>query len=192
MLQHLPHSLRLAALLLMLLMLGTFWSTASHAQVYRCGNTYSDAPCPGNQIQIIDAQPAVSNPEHPDQQPIFLCRLGQRQFWSAQSCQSQNASLVSSQSVARHWSWEQQHQHAQRLWQQAQRSTPHRADIPHHADTSTSAQRQRARPDCAQADRRIRKLDEMGRRGGSSGFMDRIREERKDLRDWQFRAGCGK
>lgn len=161
-----------------------------HAQVYRCGNTYSDEPCTTGSAQIVEVQPAVSNNARAPEQPIFLCRLGQRQFWSAQSCQSQNASMLRSQSVPQNWSWEQQWKHAEREWQNAQRNTPSPSVMPHRADTSASAQRKRARPDCAQAAQRIKKLDEMGRRGGSSSFMDRIRTERKDLRDWQFSAGC--
>lgn len=169
------------------------WASApsgSHAQVYRCGNTYSDAPCASGTTRIVEVEPAVSDNTRAAQQPIYLCRLGKRQFWSAQSCQSQNASMLRSQSVSKDWSWEQQWKHAEREWQRAQRNTPSPAATPHYADTSASAQRKRARPDCAQAEQRIKKLDEMGRRGGSSSFMDRIRTERKELRDWQFNAGC--
>ena len=98
--------------------------------------------------------------------------------------------MLNSQSVPEHWTWDQQYQHAERQWKKAQRNTVIQAPQTHHADTSQLAQRRRARPDCAQAEQRIKRLDDMARRGGSAQYMERIRAERKETRDWQFRAGC--
>jgi len=167
---------------------GAVLPVPSHAQVYRCGNAYSDEPCHG--AQAVDVQPAVENQGGNAQTSVFLCRLGQRQFWSAQSCQSHNATMLSSQTVPHHWTWEQQWKHAEREWNSAERRTSVQAPLTHHADTSQLAQRRRARPDCASTEQRIRQLDNMARKGGSSSYMERIREERKALRDGQFRAGC--
>lgn len=159
-----------------------------HAQVYRCGNTYSDAPCQG--AQAVDLAPPVQSHGGKASSTVFLCRLAQRQFWSAQSCQSHNATMLRSQPVPSTWTWEQQWKHAEREWQQAERRTATQAPLTHHADTSDLAQRRRAWPDCASAEQRIRQLDAMGRRGGSADYMERLREERKETRDWQFRVGC--
>lgn len=167
---------------------GACLSTPSHAQVYHCGNTYSDEPCQG--AQALDVQPSVQSHGGKASNSVFLCRLGERQFWSPQSCQSHNATMLRSQSVPKNWTWEQQWKHAEREWQQAERRTAAQAPLTHHADTSQLAQRRRARPDCAQADQRIRQLDDMGRRGGSVEHMERIRAERKETRDRQFRVGC--
>lgn len=163
--------------------------SAAQAQVYRCGSSYSDEPCKGS--QPIDLQPSVEVHENTStSSTVFLCRLGQRQFWSPQTCQAHNASTLHRQSVPKSWTWQQQWQHAQKEWRNAEHRTAAQAPLTHHADTSQLAQRQRARPDCAQSEQRIRQLDEMGRQGGSASFMERLRRERKELRDWQFRVGC--
>lgn len=159
-----------------------------YAQVYRCGSSYSDAPCPN--AQALDVAPPVQHHESHTRSTVFLCRLGERQFWSSQSCQSHNASMLRSQTVPRDWSWEQQQKHAEREWQRAERRTAAQAPLTHHADTSQLAQRRRARPDCASAEQRIRQIDAMGRQGGSAAYMERLRAERQATRDGQFRAGC--
>ena len=172
----------------MVLMVWLLWPAAGQAQVYRCASSYSDTPCPGSTALTL-SEP-VQLDEDPTHSHVFLCRLGQRQFWSAQTCQMQAATIVYRHRVPRDWSWEQQWQQAERAWQQAQRQHPARAATVHPADTSQRAQQQRARPDCAQAEQRIRQLDAMARQGGTPRFMDRIRAERKEVRDWQFRADC--
>ena len=168
-------------------LLGMLLPHTLHAQVYRCGNSYSDAPCQGAKHIERQAPLQADASAHSD---VFLCRLGDRHFWSAQSCQSQNASMLHRQSVPRHWTWEQQHQHAQREWLRAQRQTAAKKQPPHHTNTRERAQRRTQHLDCSSAEQRIRQLDEMGRRGGSVRYMERLRSERKELRDGQFRAGC--
>ena len=46
------------------------------------------------------------------------------------------------------------------------------------------------RAQCEAKQRRIQKIDEMARKGGDAKYMERLREERQEARDWQFRAGC--
>ncbi len=46
------------------------------------------------------------------------------------------------------------------------------------------------RSQCEARDRRIQKIDQLARRGGTVQQMERLREERQEARDWQFRAGC--
>lgn len=157
--------------------------------VYRCGSSYSDAPCPGAQPLELQAPVPHHEPQSATSQ-AFLCRLGERQFWSAQPCQTHNARTLHSQSVPRHWSWEQQSEHAEREWRRAERRTATQAPSTHRADTSQFAQRDKDRPDCARAEQRLRQLDEMGRQGGSVKYMERLRKERQEVRDGQFRAGC--
>ena len=43
---------------------------------------------------------------------------------------------------------------------------------------------------CQSKTRRIQKIDELARRGGSVQKMEQLREERRNARDWQFSAGC--
>lgn len=163
--------------------------SVAQGQIYRCGNAYSDEACKGS--QTVDLKPTVEvHSDSATSSTVFLCRLGQRQFWSPKTCQAHNASTLYRQSVPKNWAWEQQWQHAQREWHSAEHRTATQAPLTHHADTSQLAQRQRARPDCAQSEQRIRQLDDMGRQGGTASFMERLRRERKELRDWQFRVGC--
>lgn len=171
----------------MLAVIAMWLPTASHAEVYRCGNSYSDEPCPGGSAIQLRGPMEVHGEEAAD---VFLCRQGTHQFWSAQSCQQNNATIMRRQKVPATWTWEQQRKYAEREWLRAQRETSSPASITHHADTSAAAQREREKPACAQADQRIRQLDEMARRGGTVRYMERVRKERKEARDWQFRAGC--
>ena len=43
---------------------------------------------------------------------------------------------------------------------------------------------------CQAANRRIQKIDELARKGGSVQKMERLREDRQAARDRQFSAGC--
>ncbi|WP_284336944.1 hypothetical protein [Comamonas sp. NoAH] len=166
----------------------TLVAVPCHAQVFRCGHSYSDAPCLNG--ATVEIQPPVEVHGNTHNSTVFLCRLAERQFWSAQSCQSHNATMLRSQSVPQSWTWERQWRYAEREWRHAEQQTSSQAPLVHRADTSALAQRRRARPDCTVIEQRIRQLDEMGRRGGSASHMERIRSERKAARDQQFRAGC--
>lgn len=181
----LPHLTAAATLGLALLL------PAAHAQqVYRCGNTYSDAPC-GDQ-PALDLTPPVQTLPTPGEAQVFLCRRSQSHFWSQQPCNGQGASTLHRQPVPSQWTWEQQRQHAEREWQRAQRRHAAAASAPsHHVDSqSLQAQRSRQRPDCDSFKQRIRHLDAMGRAGGTASFMERLRGERKAVRDAQYKAGC--
>ena len=46
------------------------------------------------------------------------------------------------------------------------------------------------RAQCEAQQRRIQKIDALARKGGNAKYMERLREERQEARDWQFRAGC--
>lgn len=175
--------------------LGLLLSVAAHsaqAQVYRCGNTYSDAPCPG--AQALDLRPPVQAQATPGQRPVFLCRRSSEHFWSSQSCNHHGASTLHRQNVPSDWPWEQQWQHAQRTWRQAQQraqeAVPAQPPALIQAPPAHGPSPHAPAASCAAADARIRQLDALGRQGGPVSVMERLRRERKALRDWQFRVRC--
>lgn len=133
---------------------------ASQAQVYRCGNSYGSAPCAG--AKTVEAEPVIqAHPGTPGRATSGTPAPG------APRKRRRNAD-----NEAREW------ERTERELDKAQATPP--------------PQRQ-ARPDaaqCAAANQRIKKIDELARRGGSVTQMERLREDRQNARDRQFRAGC--
>jgi len=133
---------------------------ASQAQVYRCGNSYSSAPCTGG--KTVEVEPAVA--AHPSEKD--------------------SAASTTLAPRAQRKSRRQEDKEA-REWERTERELD-------KAQTTPPPQRQN-RPDaakCAAANQRIKKIDELARRGGSVKQMERLREDRQNTRDWQFRSGC--
>lgn len=133
---------------------------ASQAQAHRCGNSYSNAPCADG--KAVQVEPAIEvHPSATDSTPS-----------STLPTRSQRKNYRQEDKEAREW------ERTERELDKAQATPP--------------PQRQ-ARPDtakCEAANQRIKKIDELARRGGSVKLMERLREDRQNTRDWQFRSGC--
>jgi hypothetical protein len=159
----------------------------SEAQVYRCGNTYSNVPCAGG--KEVDTSPTLSwGQTKGGTATLYLCQAyGGGQFWTREHCRQRDALVERMESVPGGMPFEQQVELARDRLAQSRRS----------ADMSSSAPGQRMAPatnvsasSCKFLDERIRQLDAMARAGGHAGYMDWIALERKDARDRQFRLRC--
>ena len=82
-------------------------SMGVHAQVYRCGNTYTQEPCKGG--REVDVTPPVSDLSGPKTTVIYLCRAqGGSFYWIPQRCATRGWTLERSATVSKHVSWENQ------------------------------------------------------------------------------------
>ena len=109
--------------LLFLIFLLPLWGAPAQAQVYRCGNAYSDAPCPNG--RAVDVSPQVSDPGGPRTTLIYLCRQpgNKRLHWNAAPCHASAMALERSERVPAHLDWAEQVAFANRLYAQAQATT---------------------------------------------------------------------
>lgn len=133
---------------------------ASQAQAYRCGNSYSNAACADG--KAVEVEPAIE--VHPS------------------ASDSTASSTLPTRSQRKYY---RQEDKEAREWERTERELD-------KAQATPPPQRQ-ARPDttkCEAANQRIKKIDELARRGGSAKLMERLREDRQNTRDWQFRSGC--
>lgn len=162
-------------------------TSEASAQVYRCGNTYTQEPCKGG--REIDASPPVSDPRGPTTRLIHLCNAqdGQR-YWISEACHVRGWTTDRSERVPLHFSWEDQVALANRQRRQAQAETMNTP--PSFAQRTTQPQVPNRKMQCDALDERIRELDSMGRAGSRYYDLDWIRRQRKDARDTQFRIRC--
>ena len=170
----------LAALVLLTL------STCLHAQVYRCGSTYSNAPCAGG--KTVETTPPVSMAGGASgTTTLYLCQsYGGGQFWSQQHCVKHRALVDRMESVPANVPFDQQVEMAsgQRNRGVALAAPPvQAARVDNNETPSKPAQ-------CIALDERIRYLDQLARTGGNAQYMDWIANERKQARDRQFGLRC--
>ena len=160
-------------------------STSLHAQVYRCGNTYSNAPCAGG--KTVETTPSVSALGGTSGTAmLYLCQsYGGGQFWSQQHCVKHGALVDRMESVPANLPFDQQVEMAsgQRNRGAALAAPPVQAARIENTTPSKPAQ-------CTALDERIRYLDQLARAGGNAQYMDWIANERKQSRDLQFRIRC--
>ncbi len=181
--QRAAHNARMRSLLFFALLLFG-WGNTAQAQAYRCGNSYSDAPCPNG--RSIDLSPQVSDPDGARTSLIYLCRqTGNRLVWSAETCSTSGMALERTERVPAHLDWDQQVTVANRLYAQARAITAPRPAVRHSAPRGPSRQAQ-----CQALEERIRHLDSMGRAGSQHHDLEWVRSERKKARDGQFRLQC--
>ena len=164
------------------------WPATSSAEVSRCGNTYSHTACADGQRVELQAPVEVHRASNIGQ--IFLCRLGTQQFWSNTSCQSRNASMLYQQAVPNHWNWEEQVRHAQQGWQAMQsRNTPSVSQRPVPMPSAASYTK-RQNSSCAALQARVDHINALRRQGGSTAYMERLRQQRKDVIERMSAQGC--
>ena len=168
---------------------GLLLATAAQAQTYRCGNSYSDAPCKGG--RLVDTIPPVTNnstADAADSKTIYLCQGGGGcRFWSSQHCREHGAYIDRMENVPAHLPWETQVEMAKGQRDKA-------ANLQQPAPVQPGYQQQSPAPNkqltCQSLESRIKQLDSMARAGGTAQQLDWIAARRKEARDEQFRLRC--
>nr|WP_206041545.1 DUF4124 domain-containing protein [Acidovorax sp. SRB_14] len=163
-------------------------SSSAAAQVYRCGNTYSQEACKGGRAVETSAPVRVEGGQNGSgTKTIYLCQShGGGMFWSSAHCHQHNAFIERTESVPANMGWDEQVRHAQYQRDQAQAlaNPPPAAPAPQrqHMPNRTA--------ECSALDERVKMLDSMGRAGSRYYDLDWVRRERKETRDQQFRLRC--
>lgn len=154
--------------------------SSANAQVYRCGNTYSNQPCKG--AKEVDTSPALADPRGAQTKEIFLCRAAPgRLYWNHEHCSARGWAVERISRVPKDASWEDQVEIARSQKRNAESLAS--ATYP-TGSPSTAAPSNRAA--CQQLDERIKWLDSMARANSTPW----ITEERRLARDRQFRLHC--
>lgn len=168
-----------------------FWSLAASAEVYRCGNSYSQEPCKGG--RAVDTSPPVAShggSGPPSMQTVYLCRSksGGGMFWTSEHCHQANAWVERTESVPKNMSWEGQlaMAKAQRDAAAAMFKPPQQTYAQQNTQQPVASNKQT----CAALDQRVKDLDSMGRAGSRYYDLNWVRSERKIARDEQFRLRC--
>ncbi|WP_291518691.1 hypothetical protein [Acidovorax sp.] len=168
-----------------------FWSLAASAEVYRCGNSYSQEPCKGG--RAVDTSPTVAShggSGSPSMQTVYLCRskAGSGMFWTTQHCHQTNAWVERTESVPKNMSWEGQLAMAktQRDAAAAMFQPPPQSYAQQDTQQAVLSNKQT----CAALEQRVKDLDSMGRAGSRYYDLNWVRSERKIARDEQFRLRC--
>ncbi|KQW64259.1 hypothetical protein [Variovorax sp. Root411] len=166
-------------------------SGIAHAQqVYRCGNQYSSEPCGRGGGRVVDVSPPVRNLDSAGASQVFLCvgNSGGR-FWSPSHCRERSALVERIESVPAGLPWEQQVQIADQqarqgyaVQQQAMQQRASSAPGVTGASGDTSS--------CAYFNQQVEYYDRLARQPQSGASQGWIAEQRKAVRDQQFRARC--
>lgn len=157
-------------------------------QVFRCGSSYSSAPCAGG--RAVDTSPAVANLDRPASASaqIYLCKsYGGRQFWSREHCAHRQALIERIETVPANLPFNDQAEIAndQVLAARALTQPPPRA-----APTPSNVGGPTTQDQCRTLDERVNYLDRLARQPQSGHMQDWITSERKNARDRQFRLRC--
>lgn len=166
----------------LLISLVLLFSLPATAQVFRCGNRYQSAPCPGG--KEVDVKPPVTGGP-PDKETVYLCkRYSGQKFWAHLPCSRYPRTMLERQvlvpaelthkervSFAR-----AEHKAAEAL--QAPPVHP-RAVVERYPDRGCDFYR-RALDRNASAARAV----------GSGKYMDRLNDQRRDLMTRKRHAGC--
>lgn len=158
----------------------------AQAQVYRCGNAYSHAPCAGG--KEVDVSPPMHWSQSDDgTQALYLCEaFGGGQFWSTRHCRLQDALVERIERVPRDLPFDQQ----VALARQRMAPPPGAAPALNSPAPAQPAPGADVAGRCRALDDRVQQLDAMARAGGHARYMDWIAAQRKSARDRQFRLRC--
>lgn len=165
-------------------------SAGVQAEVYRCGNTYTQEPCKGG--RTVDVSPPLSDLNGPKTTVIYLCRAqGGSLYWLPESCATRGWTLERSATVSRDVGWDNQVAEARKQRDEAEALTRRPAPIYSSPPYQTqSAQQSAVKTQCTSLNERVAMLDSMGRAGSRHYDLDWVRSERKKARDAQFRLRC--
>lgn len=164
--------------------------TATHAQVYRCNNTYTDEPCKDG--KTIDTSPPVSDPQGPKTTVIYLCRAPSTyRYWTPEPCSKTGATIERTERVPSNLPWANQLAIARAQRDEAKSySTPQQSTYQQQPIPAQQSPIDAQRQDCTYLETRIQYLDDEGRRGGGTHKMEWIRKERYNARNEQHRLRC--
>lgn len=154
------------------------------AEIYRCGNTFSERPCPG--ARIVRVQPAFSMTPDSAAMPVYLCKayVGGGRFWSTTHCHRQSATVDRVVNVPRHLPWERQLDLARASEREGRRlATPPQV-------VQAAGPRVDNRQACQNWEARIRWIDSAARTGGTAAYMEWLNEERRQALAEQSRLRC--
>lgn len=155
----------------------------AHADVYRCGNTYSNTPC--KDAKEVDVSPALSDPSGPTTTVIYLCRATRgARYWTPEPCNQNGWTIERTERVPANIPWEEQLAAARS--QRSESIAAGRTPGAYGPSTNRNEKSQR----CTQLRNRIQYLDDIGRKGGSVHTMEWQREERRNARNEEHRLGC--
>lgn len=155
----------------------------STAQIYRCGNTYSNAPCKGGQQIAEQSSRPVDRSETKE---IYLCKDFQdRLTWESVPCSVNGRFMDRIARVPAHVSWEEQVAIARQQRDKAHAIAAEQV-VPVASRSIASTPNE-----CQMLEHHIRVLDAECR-VNACGMkkLDDIRAARKEARDRQFRIGC--
>ena len=161
----------------------------SHAETYRCGNSYSNSPCKGG--RVVDTTPPIVNhgTENRASATVYLCKGNSGgSFWTSQHCREHGATIDRMETVPANLSWETQlgMAKAQRDSAMAMQQAPE----PRLRMQGMAQPQQDKTTECAWLEARIKNLDSMARAGGTPQYLDWVANQRKEARDRQFRIRC--
>lgn len=164
-------------------------SMGVQAQVYRCGNTYTQEPCKGG--REVDVTPPVSDLSGPKTTVIYLCRAqGGFFYWIPQRCATRGWTLERSATVSKHVSWENQVAEANKQRNEAEELMPRPAPAYNAPAQAQMPPQPAVKVQCVLLNERVAMLDSMGRAGSRYYDLDWVRSERKKARDEQFKLRC--
>ncbi|MCD2514574.1 hypothetical protein [Comamonas endophytica] len=158
----------------------------AQAQVYRCGSSYSHAPCKGG--QVIDTAPVMSDPRGPVTKEIYLCSAAAgSSYWSSAHCAERGWRIERIERVPANMSWEEQVAAARQARESASQALA--APVQRAPQVSAPASPP-AKVQCRTLDERVEMLYSMGRAGSRYYDLNWVRHERKKARDQQYRLRC--
>ena len=139
-------------------------SMGVHAQVYRCGNTYTQEPCKGG--REVDVTPPVSDLSGPKTTVIYLCRAqGGSFYWIPQRCATRGWTLERSATVPKHVSWENQVAEANKQRNEAEELMRRPVPVYNATAQAQMPQQPAVKEQCVLLNERVAMLDSMGRAG---------------------------
>lgn len=155
----------------------------SPGQIFRCGNTYSNAPCEGGQ-QIV--QQSSSPVDRSETKEVYLCKDFQdRLTWESVPCSANGRFMDRIARVPAHVSWEEQVAIARQQRDKAHAIAAEQV-VPVASRSASSTP-----SECQMLEQQIRVLDAECR-VNACGMkkLDDVRAARKEARDRQFRISC--
>lgn len=158
----------------------------AQAQIYRCGNTYSQQPCEsgkgGRQLEVPTPQS-----RHSGQSPrkVYLCQgYGGGQFWSSTACTLRgDSTLLREVIVPQGMSWEDAVNYASGIHNQAERLRSQNTVIQRYQTPDNSSV-------CESYRQMLQHNASAARAGGTAARMERLAEERRRILAAQSAAGC--
>lgn len=160
------------------------FAAGAQAQVFRCGNTYTNEPCKGG--KEVDVSPTIADPRGAKNQEIYLCRSNQSNFyWSSRTCASQGWMVERIALVPRDAAWDDKVAIAR-----GQRDRAHANTVEQTRNYGSAAPVVSGQAECQMLEERIKWLDTQCRSACGMQKLDWVRNERREARDKQFRLRC--